>query len=412
MLYWRPATASETARIPYLASNQFRDCVEVGDFVWVVTVEDGRLQLLGVVLVERIFTSRSAAEADLGIELPTEWDCFARPAGGPAPLHRIDLMADLENIRFEGSSPSLELRDGRVNAQQLQSIRTLTPRTAGLLEQRLREATGVEPTFGSSPFIVGAEYTRIDVRRVVGLLPPEDFQGAWSTGHVREAGEWFIFANVGLPGRTGHDYANEWRGDGLLAWEARGGSQLHQPSIVSMIDGSCRVHVFTRANDRAPFIYAGVGEPVETTDSSPVRVLWKFDDASPSFDPQELERRVRRLRARGVLREPPGCSLPQRRRVAERVEYERDPLVKAYVLQLAAGHCELCEEAAPFITDADEPFLELHHVRRLADGGPDTPTNAVAVCPNCHRHLHLGRDAAERVEVLYARVLRLRRTEE
>jgi 5-methylcytosine-specific restriction protein A len=29
-------------------------------------------------------------------------------------------------------------------------------------------------------------------------------------------------------------------------------------------------------------------------------------------------------------------------------------------------------------------------VRPLAEGGPDTADNAVACCPNCHRHLHHG----------------------
>jgi len=44
---------------------------------------------------------------------------------------------------------------------------------------------------------------------------------------------------------------------------------------------------------------------------------------------------------------------------------------------------------------------------RLADGGPDTPGNTVAVCPNCHRHLHLGAGADALSQSLYTQVARL-----
>ncbi|MFC1652495.1 HNH endonuclease [Planctomycetota bacterium] len=37
-------------------------------------------------------------------------------------------------------------------------------------------------------------------------------------------------------------------------------------------------------------------------------------------------------------------------------------------------------------------FLEVHHLFRLADDGPDIPDNVAAICPNCHRELHYGAD--------------------
>lgn len=39
-----------------------------------------------------------------------------------------------------------------------------------------------------------------------------------------------------------------------------------------------------------------------------------------------------------------------------------------------------------------QPFLEVHHINRLADDGPDTPENVAAICPNCHREAHYGSD--------------------
>ena len=41
------------------------------------------------------------------------------------------------------------------------------------------------------------------------------------------------------------------------------------------------------------------------------------------------------------------------------------------------------------------PYLEPHHIRRLADDGPDHPRWVAAVCPTCHRHIHHGAGGPE-----------------
>ena len=53
------------------------------------------------------------------------------------------------------------------------------------------------------------------------------------------------------------------------------------------------------------------------------------------------------------------------------------------------------------------PYLEVHHVKTLAEGGPDTPNNTVAICPNCHSALHHSEDADELREKIYKQVKRL-----
>jgi len=68
--------------------------------------------------------------------------------------------------------------------------------------------------------------------------------------------------------------------------------------------------------------------------------------------------------------------------------YQRDPDVIAYALKRAKGFCELCGNTAPFKKRDGEPFLEVHHIEHLADGGKDSIDNTVALCPNCHRKLH------------------------
>ena len=83
-------------------------------------------------------------------------------------------------------------------------------------------------------------------------------------------------------------------------------------------------------------------------------------------------------------------------KVARLVEtFKRSPHVVAEVLHRAAGVCGSCLKAAPFTRKKDgAPYLEVHHRRQLAHGGEDTVKNAIAVCPNCHRELHYGRESA------------------
>ncbi len=88
-------------------------------------------------------------------------------------------------------------------------------------------------------------------------------------------------------------------------------------------------------------------------------------------------------------------------------KYQRDPRVKAWVLKEAEGRCENCDNIAPFLTAEGEPFLEVHHLKHLADGGSDTVTNAIALCPNCHREFHYGQSMASKLEELYGKNSRL-----
>ncbi|SRR5712691_2673783 len=80
---------------------------------------------------------------------------------------------------------------------------------------------------------------------------------------------------------------------------------------------------------------------------------------------------------------------PQKAEVA-RNEFARNPDVAALARLRAKGKCHDCSKGAPFLTVAGVPFLEVHHVKRLADGGDDTIENAIALCPNCHRKRHFG----------------------
>ena len=71
----------------------------------------------------------------------------------------------------------------------------------------------------------------------------------------------------------------------------------------------------------------------------------------------------------------------------ERIIRNRHWAISEYAKRMAKGLCDLCRSAAPFSVDGS-PFLECHHVVPLAQNGPDTIENVVALCPNCHRKMH------------------------
>ena len=74
-------------------------------------------------------------------------------------------------------------------------------------------------------------------------------------------------------------------------------------------------------------------------------------------------------------------------------QYSRDEKIKNYVRQRAAGICECCQNSAPFLSRSGIPYLEVHHVHSLGEGGDDSIFNAVAVCPNCHAEVTRGVNA-------------------
>jgi 5-methylcytosine-specific restriction protein A len=119
-----------------------------------------------------------------------------------------------------------------------------------------------------------------------------------------------------------------------------------------------------------------------------------------------FDEKVKQIRKRKSLRKPQGETNPPQKKI-KTTFYVRDPEVVAWLLENSKGTCESCSGPAPFTKVTGDFYLEVHHLRRLADGGSDTVSNAAAVCPNCHRELHYGDKRDQLLESLYSRVQRL-----
>ncbi|MGI6214919.1 MAG: HNH endonuclease [Christensenellales bacterium] len=80
--------------------------------------------------------------------------------------------------------------------------------------------------------------------------------------------------------------------------------------------------------------------------------------------------------------------------------YLRDVYVSEYAKRRANGYCQLCEQAAPFLNNDGRPYLETYHINWISQGGSDTIDNTVALCPNCHRKMHILNDEKDKQYLL------------
>jgi len=136
-------------------------------------------------------------------------------------------------------------------------------------------------------------------------------------------------------------------------------------------------------------------------------IIFHLRPAASGEEP-EIEQATARLRDRSLeeLRRraiEDAVDDPERRE-GRRSYIERSASVRAYVLKRARGICESCDEPAPFRRSNGEPYLEPHHTRRLADGGPDHPVSVGAVCPSCHREIHYGEKGRTKNEELQGKI--------
>lgn len=141
--------------------------------------------------------------------------------------------------------------------------------------------------------------------------------------------------------------------------------------------------------------------PLKPVDSTHVVTPPKF--TIPKEDPEAVKAKKKKVLdenaspeyAEGLsdadLKE--AAKLRGRKKVPEKtvstVQRERDPYVSEHVKRRAKGICDLCNNPAPFKDKKGKPYLESHHVKWLSEGGEDTVDNAVALCPNCHKKVHV-----------------------
>lgn len=160
------------------------------------------------------------------------------------------------------------------------------------------------------------------------------------------------------------------------------------------------VHLF-EVMKKTIYTYKGVvklaGEPYiskQLDEQGHLRDVWIFPlrplvEEEGNIERELSEEKILKLSDQQLARYSEINIVEKEPRTVETMVYYRDPYLKEMVKRIAKGKCQYCGAEAPFVDKRGEPYLEEHHVKRLADGGSDTIDNVVAICPNCHRKIHV-----------------------
>lgn len=238
------------------------------------------------------------------------------------------------------------------------------------------------PDYG---FIVGETYSKADIYRIC-KVPLTKQKGNWNTGYTNYEGDWFIFCNVGVPGRTGHDYGNRFVGDDLV-WFGKTASHVDQESIRSLLHPDGRIFVFYREEDRDPFTFAGIAQAKSHKATVPVEITWSFAPSAiqrPEVLPEEVEN-------------PENYIEGSTKTISVNI-YERNPQARKACLAAHGHSCSVCGfDFENEFGEIGRSYIHVHHLRQLADIGEEYELNPITdlrpVCPNCHAMLHRRRPA-------------------
>ncbi len=213
-------------------------------------------------------------------------------------------------------------------------------------------------------------------------------------------------------GHTLHCWQEAKRKRGKRAYLGREPGQIKNSDAVSVIEKRVRSSAsgFDEVTSTNQSYEKIVAEHPERFSDDVVAIaksrLNEYILATPTDDLDELDAKTKEIIARPyMIKEPPAGNPTPRREASTGYVYERDPRVVAYTQVRADGVCELCTNPAPFKRSDGSPYLETHHVKPLAEDGPDTPDNCVALCPNCHRALHSAENKDELAKQLMAKLV-------
>ncbi len=226
-------------------------------------------------------------------------------------------------------------------------------------------------------FVLGQLYTKRDIYKILNV-PSQKQRGEWDKGYRSYEGNIFIFSNINIPGRTGHDYNNYWDGD-LFVWEATNQSHLNQPQIIRMVSPppGQKIFLFTRTDDRSPFTYEGNVVARKYFDTKPVKIVWGFerypyetiDEKEPSII---TEGKVTKIYVN---------------------KYERNPLARRMCIEHHGVCCKVCGfDFYDTYGDLGKDYIHVHHlipissIRKKYTLVPEK--DLIPVCPNCHAMIH------------------------
>ena len=237
-------------------------------------------------------------------------------------------------------------------------------------------------------FLEGSEYSRKEIWSQ--LHPNEEYPGGgnWTTGYVKDQNQLIVFANIGTPGRTGHDFPNEYDHETqIMIWYGKPNAHSGQPTIKLLLEGKLVLQVFARWNsDRPLFTYLGVPtidayqDNVKTAEQvNTIKFTLHFNTAT----------------ANSVDAGPDGYQTGAEGKLLTVTvnKYERDPALRAACIEAHGSTCKICGfDFEATYGDLGKGFCHIHHIKPLAENDQEVLTNPITdlipLCPNCHAMIH------------------------
>ena len=136
----------------------------------------------------------------------------------------------------------------------------------------------------SFSFKRGSEYSRHDIHFLYHGKPvPKVGTGNWTTGYVNPRGtkDLIIFMNIGVPGKTGHDFENKFDSNtNTIIWYGKPKTHSGQPTFKKLFSKELTPHFFARwDSNNTKFIYLGTGsiinfqDGIETKQGHAIRLI-------------------------------------------------------------------------------------------------------------------------------------------
>lgn len=113
----------------------------------------------------------------------------------------------------------------------------------------------------------GSQYTRADIGWICLPETGRPKGGHWDTGYVKSGNNLIIFMNIGIPGRTEHDFDNRFdENNQTVVWYGKPNAHSKQGIFKKIFSGELTPHFFARWKQSDAFTYLGIGKVITWRD--------------------------------------------------------------------------------------------------------------------------------------------------
>ena len=122
-------------------------------------------------------------------------------------------------------------------------------------------------------FKKGSFYSRKDIGYICYPETGRPKGGDWDTGYTSPKGfkdNLLVFMNIGVPGKTGHNFDNKYFEEtNLVQWFGKPGSHSGTPTFKRLLSKELTPHFFARWDTKnTKFLYLGIGSIIKYEDNS------------------------------------------------------------------------------------------------------------------------------------------------